>query len=285
MLNNKVNNKNFSVHIIQKQNLNFNTTTIKNSFYNDYNNPFFSCNNNNFNLNYNSISNTKKTRSNFNSNNSNHFLIKTQHKTFLRKYYKGYFQSLQMQIFQKDPEYVEVTEPIIFEAKKFTILDMDPAKPDRLSSNLLLASYAIIGFFAYKVAVAIYSFAYFRSFFWTIALFYALRFRLGILSNQEHIIREIHVFNDGKTCEITTITRSFTVDINKIRKISIEEALLMANKLESLKVNFIPIVVETSLYLIPIRSRIHRKDFLGSVCDGKYLKFEEVINKDNSIHV
>ena len=190
-----------------------------------------------------------------------------------------------MEDFQNDPEYVEVNEPIIFEGKKFTILDVDPAKSDKITKNLLFAAYAAIGLSGYKLALALYSFAYFRTFFWTIILFYALRFRLGVISNQEHIIKEIHVFDDGKTCEFVTMKSSFTVDINKIRRISMEEALLMANRLESMKVNFIPLVVGTKLYLIPTRSRIHRKDFLGSVCDGKYLKFEEVIHKDNSIHI
>lgn len=190
-----------------------------------------------------------------------------------------------MQSFEKDAEFEEVHDPIIFEAKKFTLLDMDPAKPDKLTKNLLYLAYPIIGFTGYKLVSALYSYAYFRSFFWFVALFYALRFRLGILSNQEHIIKEIRVFDDGKTCEIVTLKSSFTADINRIRRINMEEALLMADKLESIKVNFIPIVVNTGVYLIPTRSRIHRKDLLGFVCDGKYLKFEEVIHKDKSIQV
>jgi len=236
-----------------------------------------------FHINQNSIftSHNKNKIKNFNRDN----LLKIQNKTFLGKYYKGYFQSLVMQNIEREPEYVEVQEPIIFEKKKFTILDIDPTKPDKITKNFLYVMYPIIGLTGYKLGLALYSFAFFRSLFWTVILFYALRIRLGIISNQEHIICEIRVFENGKTCEISTIKKTFTVDINKIRRISLEEAMYMSKKLESIKISYIPIVIETSIYLVPIRSRIHRKDFLGSISDGKYLKFEEVIHKDNSIHV
>lgn len=212
-------------------------------------------------------------------------LIKTQSKTFLSKYYKGYFQTLEMEKIEKEVEYLKINEPIIFENNKFTILDSDPNKIDTLTRNLLTIMYAIIGLTSYKLAFAIYNFKSFGTFFWTTILYYSIRIRLGIIANQEHIIKEINVFKDGKTCEIITLRKTFTADINKIRKINMEEALFMSNKLESIKKSYIPIVIETSVYLVPIRSRIHRKDFLTSVCDGIYLDFKEVVHKDNSIHV
>jgi len=212
-------------------------------------------------------------------------LIKTQLRTFLSKFYKGYFQILRLENIEKEHEYIEVKETIIFEGKKFTVLDLDPEKPNRFTSTLIYFAYGVIGLSGYKLGLALYNFAFFRSFFWIIILFYSLRFRLGIISNQEHIINEIQVLEDGKTCEIITMKKNFKVDINKIRRITMEEALLMAGNLESIKLNYIPIVIETCLYLIPIQSRIHRKDFLGYICEGKYLKFDDIIYNDKTIQI
>lgn len=212
-------------------------------------------------------------------------LVKVSNKTFLSKLYKGYFQGLVFQKQNKEEEYVEITDTIIFENKKLTIIDMDMNSPDKISQYMLLAIYPIIAFSGYKLIFAIKSFSFFRSIMWSVILFYSLKFRFGLKANQEHIINEINLLQDGKTCEIKTLKGKFNMDINKIRKINFEEAMFMANKLDSIKRNFIPIIMDTKLYLIPLSCRIHRKDFLGYISEGKYFKFEEIIQKDKTIQI
>jgi len=190
-----------------------------------------------------------------------------------------------MQEIKKDEEYVQISEPVIFEGKKFVILDLDPSTPNIISSSLFLIVYPLIGLACYKIYFAVITFGIFRTIFWFMILFFSLRLRLGILTNQEHIINKISILEDGKTCEIKTMKNVFKIDINTIRKINMEEAIFMAERLESIKVSYIPIVIDTKLYLIPIKSRIHRKDFLGNICEGRYLKFQEIIHKDRTIQI
>jgi len=203
----------------------------------------------------------------------------------LSKFYRGYFQGLVFHNTNKEDEYVEINEPIIFENNKIVVIDMDYASPDKLSNYMLYAIYPVIAFAGYKLILAVSSFSFVRSIIWTVILFYSFKFRFGLKANQEHIINSISIFQDGKTCEIKTLKGNFTIDINKIRKINFEEAMFMADKLESIKLNFIPIVMDTKLYLIPLSCRIHRKDFLGYISEGKYFKFEEIIQKDQTIQI
>jgi len=212
-------------------------------------------------------------------------LQKATNKTFLDKIYKGYFQTLVMQNIPKEDEYVDITEPVVFEGEKFVFLDMDPNKPDYVTKFVVFSLLPLSGLAGYKLFMAISSFAIFRSFFWSFIFLYLIKFRYGILCNQEHIIKELSILEDGKTLHVKTVKNSFNMDINSIRKINFEEAMFMADKLESIKINYIPIVMETKLYLIPLRSRILNKDILGSVSEGKYLRFEEIIHKDKTIQI
>lgn len=226
--------------------------------------------------------NLQAAKRNKNLNNS---LVKVTNKAFLSKLYKGYFQGLVFHSVKRDEEIIEITEPIIFENNKIVVMDMDMNSPDKVSNYLLYAIYPIIAFAGYKLVLAVSSFSVLRSLMWTAILFYSLKFRFGLKSNQEHIINEISILQDGKTCEVKTLKGGFTMDINKIRKINFEEAMFMADKLESIKQNFIPIVMDTKLYLIPLSCRIHRKDFLGHISEGKYFKFDEIIQKDKTIQI
>jgi len=190
-----------------------------------------------------------------------------------------------MREIKKDEEYTDIPEPIIFEGKKLIILDTNLSSPVKILIILNLIVYPVIFLSCYKIYLAISSFSFIQSVFWLFILSYTLRLRLGIQSNKEYIIDRISIFEDGKTCEINTMTDKFTIDINRIRKLNLEEAIFMAEKLESIKVNYIPIVIDTKLYLIPIQSIVGRKDILGFVCEGKYLKFSEIIHKDRTIQI
>lgn len=228
--------------------------------------------------------NINKTNNNYN-NNINNNLIKVTNKPFLRKYFKGYFERLVLNHIKKDIEYVEVTEPVMFENGKLIIFDVDPAAPGTLIRRMFMIIFPLIGLAGYKFCLAIYSFSFLRTIFWSSILMICLKLRSGVKNNIEHIIKEMSVLEDGKTCEITTNSRKFTVDINDIRKLNLEEAMYMINRLDSIKINFIPIVFKDKMYLIPIESRIHHKDFLCNISEGKYLKFSGIIQKNKTIQI
>lgn len=211
--------------------------------------------------------------------------IKFQKKSFLEKIYKGFFESLNLESIQRPEEFATIYEPIVFENRRFKVLECDSSVPEKISKIVSFIVNPLILFFGYKLAMGIYALGLIRSLFWTTLLFYFLRIRVGIKNNKEYIIKEINVYEDGKTCEIVTLKKSFDIDINKIRKINFEEAMFMKKSLDSLKVNYIPIVLDTKLYLIPLLSNIPRKDILGSICDGKYIKFQEIINNDKTIQI
>lgn len=218
-------------------------------------------------------------------NNNNYNLIKVPNKAFLNKYHKGYFDRLVLNNIKKEIEYVEVTEPVMFEKGKLIIFDKNPASEIISVRKMFLIIYPLIAFAGYKMGLAIYSFSFLRTIFWSSILMLSLKLRIGVKNNIEHIIEEMSILEDGKTCEITTHKRKFNVDINNIRKINLEEAMYMVNRLDSIKLNFIPIVIEVKMYLIPLESMIHHKDFLCNICEGKYLKFLKIIQKDKTIQI
>ncbi len=189
-----------------------------------------------------------------------------------------------MQQTNKEEEYEIITDPVIFDNKKFLVLEID-SSVFLFNQRITLLIYPFLVLFGYKFSMALYSLAFFRSALWGFFLYHSLKFQTGIKSNQDHVIKQISILEDGKTCEISTLKKTFNADINKIRKINMQEAMFMSRKIEALKLNFIPIVIETKLYLIPISSKISRKDILGYICEGKYLKFEEVIKNDNTIQL
>lgn len=215
----------------------------------------------------------------------NNSLMKITNKTFLSKIYKGFFEGLVFQRINKDEEYVEISDPVIMENGKLKVLDMNNTSPDKIANFLMFASYPLIAYSGFKLILAVSSFSILKSVMWTTILFFSLKFRFGLKSNREHIINEISVLKDGKTCEIKTLKGVFPIDINKIRKINLEEAMFMAQRLDLIKSRFIPIVMDTKLYLIPLECTIHRNDLLPHISEGKYLKFAEVISKDKTIQL
>lgn len=211
--------------------------------------------------------------------------FKLQKKPFLEKYYKGYFSTIVLQSIKNPEQYIDINEPVIFQNKRCNILKCDKGDPARISSNIFYLSYPFMLLFSYKFALAIYNIKIIKSLLWSALLFYTMKIRIGIKSNQEYIIKEINILENGKTCEILTLKNSFEIDINKIRKINFEEGLFMTEKLESLKSIYIPIVLDTKLYFIPKTCNISRKDFLSIICEGNYLKFHDILSDEKTIQL
>ena len=215
--------------------------------------------------------------------NSSNKLIKISSKGFLK--FRGYFESLNLTSISKEVEVYHINDPLVFENKKYTILEVSSQTSNKLNRINYFLVYPLCVFSGYSFISAILKLKFFSTMFWTFILYYSIRLQQGIVSNQKHIIKKINLLEDGKTCEILTNSCQFHVDINKMRKINMEEAMYMAKKLDSLKSNYIPIVLDTKLYLIPLVCSVIRPDVLAAVCEGKYIEFEEIIDKDNTIQI
>jgi hypothetical protein len=211
--------------------------------------------------------------------------VKISNKTFLNKLFQEYFDTFVFERINKKEEYVEISEPLVFENGKILILEMEHPVLAKIPKYLMVANYALIAFAAYKLILALYSYSILRRLLWTTIFIFSLNSHFGFKNNQEYIIQEISIFQDGKVCEVKTLKGGFPIDINKIRKINLEEALYMAKSLEILKKQYIPIVLDTKLYMIPLGSKILRKDLLPHISEGKYLKFKEIIQKDKTIQI
>ena len=121
--------------------------------------------------------------------------------------------------------------------------------------------------------------------FYGLVVLYILRLDVGMIRNKNHIIKNINLLDDGKTCEISTMNKSFKTDIKNIRRLQLEEGIYLSKNIQKMHKNYIPMAIDTNLYLIPKISKIHDKDLLSAISNGRYIKFEEVIKKENSIDI
>ena len=77
----------------------------------------------------------------------------------------------------------------------------------------------------------------FRTIFFGISFLIIMRMKLGINDNLKHIIKGIHLKDDGKNCIIETRLNKFEVNNRLIRKLNMEEALFFNNHILPIYIN------------------------------------------------
>ena len=95
----------------------------------------------------------------------------------------------------------------------------------------------------------------------------------------------MQLLDNGRECEIKTLERSFVTDIKNIRRLQVEEGLYLAKNIQNMRKNYIPLSIDTRLYLIPLVSTVQNPEILSAISNGKYIKTEGRIVKEKSIDI
>jgi len=95
----------------------------------------------------------------------------------------------------------------------------------------------------------------------------------------------MYLLENGKECEIHTLHKSFVTDIKNIRRLQLEEGLYVARNIQNMRKNYIPLSIDTNLYLIPLISLINNQEIVSAISNGKYIKVDGYINRENTIDI
>jgi hypothetical protein len=184
---------------------------------------------------------------------------------------------------ENDKQYVKIDETIKFSNGKFVVLETEAKYKTSIEQLLnyvifpfrVLSWSGIIWFlYNYHVVPLIMS---------SLTCLFFEKLRKGVLNNKSYVIDKIVVENNGTHCEIHTLKSHFRVDILKIRTLQIEEGIYLNSKLKDMHNNYAPIVVNNTLYLIPKICEIFNQNILNSLREGKYLKFNSIIEEKDAI--
>ena len=238
---------------------NFNLEFIKNSTYSKQSLKTIS-NNNNLYIN--------------NFNYKNNFLNFSQ-RGYFQKYLLGYFDNPNIKQINKEEETIIIYEPTTFKRKKFCVLYLNSKIPQIISISSFIGLNFIQVFSLYKLLLGLYYFKFIAPIFWGYLSLLIMRINIKVNKNREHIIIKINLLKDGNTCEIVTLRRKFKIDLNLIRKMSIEEKVYMKKDLDYFERNYISLIIDSKLYLIPNDILVPRVDLLAAVLKAKCIKFEE----------
>jgi len=186
---------------------------------------------------------------------------------------------------KKEEEYYVPKEEIVFINKKFLLVDASKNFVDAIKFMQKIILYPIMAVCSFFLLRAIFRFnivSILLSGFFSFTFF---RINYGINQNKKHIIIKLFLLDNGKECEIHTLEKMFVTDIKNIRRLQIEEGLYVARNIQNMRKNYIPLAIDTRLFLIPLVSTIENQEILSAVSNGKYIKADDHINVENSIDI
>jgi len=185
----------------------------------------------------------------------------------------------------KEDEYFSTNEQIVFSQNKLLIVYCRTNFTDSIKFLQKFIIYPLITVFTFFFIRSVFRIRIISTLFSGFFCIIFLRMNYGINNNKKHIITKMFLLDNGKECEIHTLENSFVTDIKNIRRLQLEEGFYLAKNINNMKKNYIPLAIDTKLYLIPLISIIQNQEILSAVSTGKYIKVEGGINEENSIDI
>lgn len=225
-------------------------------------------------------------QSNRSINNSSLFYL-TSKKNFFEKLKESFIKQKQHRLKQiiKEEEYYVPQDNIVFVNKKYQLMEAGKNFTDSIKLLQKFILYPVITVSSLLFLRAFVRIKIISLLFSGFVSFTSLRMNFGINQNKKHIIIKIFLLENGKECEIHTLENVFTTDIKNIRRLQVEEGLYLASNIQNMVKNYIPLAIDTRLYLIPLVAEIQNQEILSAVSNGKYIRTDEVIDLENSIDI
>lgn len=185
----------------------------------------------------------------------------------------------------KEEEYFHPMEPIVFKDDKYLVVEsLAMKKGIKYFEMVLIPSFL---FSLYKTVTSAIFFRPIKTILWAGATYVTGRYCVGVQNNKNTMITNIYLLKDGKTAVIQTIAKAFTVDITKIRRVTIEEGLYFAHLATWAHAEYVPLVIDNHFYIMNKGATIYDQDVLNAISNGKYVAMQKgtVIHRDDSIDI
>lgn len=186
---------------------------------------------------------------------------------------------------KKKEEYYIPKDEIVFFDRKYLVIDSNQNFRDAIKFLQKVILYPIIGTCSYFFFKALLKFNVLYMLLWGFLSFTFLRINFGINQNKKYIIIRMNLLDSGKECEIHTLERSFISDIKSIRRLELEEGLFLAKNIKDMRKNYIPLSIETRLFLIPLTSIVKNQELLSAISNGKYINTDRKIKDERTIDI
>jgi hypothetical protein len=233
--------------------------------------------------------NTDKTTKSYDNNLSlknktNKFIIKISSKTLFTtgKTKKQIFEEYLKDPEDRKPEYFIPKDPIVFKDKKYPLLKVKSLQTTLfIMENLVFLPTMLFAF--YRSIRSLLLFRPIRCIAWGAVGVLIMRYKYGIIQNKKFMISDMNLLEDGKTVEVKTYNNVvFNVDIFKIRRMTVDEALYFAQLIRNINTYYIPIVINKEFYIIEKTAAINDPELLNAVSQGQYISLdnENIIKKD-----
>lgn len=173
----------------------------------------------------------------------------------------------------------------MFSDKKYLLVECNKHFGDSIKSFQRFMIYPIFGISSFFLIRSIIKLKVISILLSSLFTYTSYRLNFGINQNKRHIINNLYLLDNGKECEIHTLEQSFIAKIKNIRRLELEEGLYVAMNIKDMKKNYIPLVIETRLYLIPLLSKVNDQKVLSAISNGKYIKTDDRINSEEAIDI
>jgi hypothetical protein len=220
-----------------------------------------------------------------NKNNSFYFISKKNIWDIIKETFSRPKQEKFQEKKNKKEKYYLPDEQLVFEDKKYLLVESSKSFTDAINfmqNFVLYPIMAVCSYFFFKALIKFNIISLLFSSFFSYTFF---RINFGINTNKKHIIIKMQLLDNGRECEIKTLERSFVTDIKYIRRLQVEEGLYLAKNIKNMRKNYIPLSIDTRLYLIPLVSTVQNQEILSAISNGKYIKTEGQIVIEKSIDI
>lgn len=182
-----------------------------------------------------------------------------------------------------DPDWYETYEPRVFQNSR-TNLVMANNYDSRASFALKnFIMYPIILLSTYKFLIAISGLRIFSTIFWGACGAICTKIVRGLEVNRRYIVLQIDLMDDGKNVVVKTEKNTKTYNIKDIRRLNNDEIIMISSRVPEFHLKYLPIIINDEVFLIDKTSNFSDTHLFKEICNGKFIKFKETINKDNSI--
>lgn len=205
---------------------------------------------------------------------------KTKIQSFQRISNKNFFDILGIRVISdlkseqklKEDEYFTSKEKLEFKKKKMRLTKIPNSfikLMQMVQNKFVMPLWILSVFFAAKTLFNYEIFKFGISF---ASICFFTRMSFEIHQNKNYIITEMYLLENGKQVEIETFNHVFVVNIKDIRLIGYEEADKTSHLINKLRKNYIPLAIDSKLFLFRLDSHVYYKDVFTAVTESKYIK-------------
>lgn len=213
-------------------------------------------------------------------------LVYFSKKGFFKLFKKGsYDNTLLKKVEEKEDEFINISDSIIFQEGKYCVLQTEENFVLAINHLEKVFIKPLIFVSAIGAILGLIRSSFLLTFGSTLFMLFFARMKYGINQNKRHLIIKLELMENGNECLVTTLHQTFKVDNKKIRKLQLEEGMFLSKNIENMRKNYIPLSIDSRLYLIPLISSVNSQNVLAAISDGKYIIFGHQVTLENSIEI